>query len=88
MCRGIHVPNGPVEFVPLQKSRSRDICSSPPQVLGAKFGADFAVTVVAAAASFEGGPGGASAAADGPRHSAVVPGSNPAGLCARWFARA
>ena len=62
--------------------------SSPPQVPGAKFGADFAVTVVAAAASFEGGPGGASAAADGPRHSAVVPGSNPAGLCARWFARA
>ena len=58
MCRGIHVPNGPVEFVPLQNSRSRDMCSSPPQVPGAKFGADFAVTVVAAAASFEGGPGG------------------------------
>ena len=88
MCRGIHVPNGPVEFAALQNSRSRDMCSSPPQVPGAKFGADFAVTVVAAAASFEGGPGGASAAADGPRHSAVVPGSNPAGLCARWFARA
>ena len=91
MCRGIHVPNGPVEFVPLQNSRSRDMCSSPPQVPGAKFGADFAVAVGAAAASFDGGPvsgpGGASAAADGPRHSAVVPGSNPAGLRAHWFAR-
>ena len=89
MCRGIHVPNGPVEFVALQNSRSRDMCSSPPQVPGAKFGdPDFAVTVVAAAASFDGGPGGASAATDGPRHSAVVPGSIPAGLCAHWFARA
>ena len=53
------MPNGPVEFAALQNSRSRDMCSSPPQVPGAKFGADFAVAVGAAAASFDGGPGGA-----------------------------